>query len=207
MQIISALSANTEAKYLTDGFWQRFVPTPEASLVYQPLKAFLAYTADMSHISVIYDRDEPITSLITQHFQKPISFHQDYPLHITSYNLVYIIPRSASYSKSVWIQCERLSKFGTIFGHSLPDLTPYITTYWNIVPNYINAKLTDMGAQHILFIVLTTNTITEFSKYKFNMASLTVSRKHVKLPSQKDDLKIIAGLKEIEKIFKVDNIQ
>ena len=64
-----------------------------------------------------------------------------------------------------------------------------------------------MGAQHILFIVLTTNTITEFSKYKFNMASLTVSRKHVKLPSQKDDLKGIAGLKAIEKIFKVDNIQ
>ena len=52
-----------------------------------------------------------------------------------------------------------------------------------------------MGAQDLLFRVLTPDTITKVSQYKFNIEYLIVSPKHVKLPSQNE--KKNAGLKEI----------
>ena len=48
-----------------------------------------------------------------------------------------------------------------------------------------------MGAQDLLSIVLTPDAISEVSQYKSRMESLYVSPKHVKLPPQKDNLKVI----------------
>ena len=55
-----------------------------------------------------------------------------------------------------------------------------------------------MGAQYLLSRFLTPNKITEVSQYNFNMKSLTVSPKNIRLTSQKQDLKVISGLKAIE---------
>ena len=96
IHLISDLSANPEAKYLTCGCQQRFFPTPGAFLAYIPLRDFSAYTADTGLISAIAKRFKPLTSLITQHFHQPLSAHQDSILHITSYTLVFRIPKSTS---------------------------------------------------------------------------------------------------------------
>ena len=47
----------------------------------------------------------------------------------------------------------------------------------------------------------------EVSRYDFDMSSLIVTPKHVKLSYQEEELRCIAGLKDIEKPFKVVNIQ
>ena len=159
IHMISAQSANPEANYLTYVCQQQFAPTPGACLLYQYLRSFSAYTAETGRISVISDRVDTITSLIPQHLHQPLSAHQYYPLHITPYNLVSRMPRSASDPKPAFIQCGRHSNFWVIFGLSLPDLTPYSTAYCNIVSHYINAKLTEMGAQDLLYRVLTPDVI------------------------------------------------
>ena len=160
---INALYENTKAKYLIDGCHQRFVPTSGACLAYQPLRSLSDHYSNTGRISVILDMLKPITLLITQHFHHTLSAHQYSPLDITPYKLIYRSPRSASNSKPAFIQCGRHSGFGAIFGLSPPDLTPYITTYCNLVPHYINSKLTEIGAQDLLSIVPTTKAITEFS--------------------------------------------
>ena len=63
-----------------------------------------------------------------------------------------------------------------------------------------------MGEQNILSIFLTPDLIAEFSQYVFNMKSLTVSPKNVKMPSQKENIKGIEGPKAIKILFKVVNI-
>ena len=114
---------------------------------------------------------------------------------------------SAPESKPAFIQCGIHSNFGAIFGIRLPDLTPYRTAYCNIVPHYINEKLTQMGAQYILPRVLTPNATTEVSQNKLITESLNASPKYVKLPPQEKDIKGIAGFKAIENIFRFVNIQ
>ena len=175
--------------------------------MYQPLRDLLAYTAETGCLSVIADRVKPITSLIIQNFYHPFSSHQESPMNITPYNLVSLIPRSDSDPKTAFIQCVRHSKFGSIFGLILPDITPYITTYCNLVPHYINAKLKDVGAQDLLPRVLAPDTITEVPQYEFNMESINVYPKNVKISSQEKDPKGITGLKSIKNTFKVINIQ
>ena len=64
-----------------------------------------------------------------------------------------------------------------------------------------------MGAQDLIHRVLTTHAIMEVSRYDFDMSSLIVTPKHVKLSYQEEELRCIAGLKDIEKPFKVVNIQ
>ena len=85
-----------------------------------------------------------------------------------------------------------------MFGLCLPE---YSTAYCNIVNYYINAKLVDVGSQYLLPKVLTLDVTTVVSQYEFKIEYLTISPKHVKLPSQEEDLKGIAGLGDIEKPF------
>ena len=147
--------------------------------------------ANSGHIPVILDRVDTIPSLIPKNLHIPLSIHQDSPLHISPYNLVSDMPRSATKPKPASIKCGRHSKFGTLFGLSLPDLIPYHTTYCKLVPHYIHTKLLYMGEQYLIPRVLTSNAIMEVSQYEFDVSLLTVSPKHVRLTSPEEDIRSI----------------
>ena len=134
---------------------------------------------------------DTINSLITHHFYLPLSIHQDPQLHLLPYNLVLKIPRLSTKPNTDFTQCGRHSKFGTLFGLSLPDLIPYHTTYCKLVPHYIHTKLLYMGEQDLIPRVLTSNAIMEVSQYEFDVSLLTVSPKHVRLTSPEEDIRSI----------------
>ena len=64
-----------------------------------------------------------------------------------------------------------------------------------------------MGAQYILSRVITSNKILQVLQYECQTESLTVAPKHVKLPTQKEDIKGIVGLEAIKKPFEFVKIQ
>ena len=65
-----------------------------------------------------------------------------------------------------------------------------------------------MGAHDIIPRALALDSTEEVYQNIFNMPSLNIYLKHVKLPSwEEEDLRGITGLEEIENSFKVFNIQ
>ena len=98
--------------------------------------------------------------------------YQKYLLHISPYTLVVNISRFASDTQPAFIQCEKYARFGSIFGLSLPDISFNCKSFPNLIPHYLNTKLTEMGADNIILRVFTSDFISEVSQYDFDMDKL-----------------------------------
>ena len=96
--------------------------------------------------------------------------------------------------------------FCVIFGLSLPELTPYPTAYIKLVPQYLNSKMVEIGAEYLISRILTAEVISEVTQYNFDIPYLMVIPHPVKPPYQEDNLEGISGLKSIYNSFKVVNI-
>ena len=113
------------------------------------------------------------------------------------------MPRSAYDHQPYFLQYGRQSKLGSTFGISPSYLSNNFSNYWNLVSNYLHAKLIKLGPEDLFYWVLTSDAISEVSQHDFNMEELTVSPKQVKLPRNKDNFKGITGIKTTDNSFKV----
>ena len=108
------------------------------------------------------------------------------PLHISPFNIVEKMPRLSSKKLPSFLQYGRHTKFGTIFGLSLPDLSSNCSGFCNCVPHHLYANSTDLGAEELATRVLTEDVISEVCQYYFNTKELTVNPKYVKLPCNEE---------------------
>ena len=154
IHLLSAFSDNQDQKYLTEGCQKPFIPAHGVCLAYQTHRALSSYITKSGRILVIFNMVEPTSSLTPDHFHQPLYTHQYPTLNITPLNLISRIPRRGSDSKPAFIQCGWHAKFGAIFGLSLPEITPYSTTYRNLVPHYLNIKMVEMGAEELITRIL-----------------------------------------------------
>ena len=104
-------------------------------------------------------------------------------LHICPLNLVTKIPRSVSNKHPTFLQYGKHSKFGSIFGISLSNLSTSLSNFCNIVPHYLHAKLTELGDEDLSSQVLTPYKISKVRQYDFSTEDLSVNPKDVKLSS------------------------
>ena len=84
-----------------------------------------------------------------------------------------------------FLQCGRHTKFGTIFGLSIPDLQVNCLDLCDRVHHFLYAKLTELGAEDLASRVLTEDAISEVTQCDFNIEEITVTPKHARLPSNK----------------------
>ena len=101
----------------------------------------------------------------------------------TTLKLVDKIPIPASNHQPAFLQCVRHSKFGSIFGISIPELSTNWYNFFNMVTHYIHAKLIELRAEDLSYRFLTSDSISEVNQYDFNIEDLTVSPKHAEIPS------------------------
>ena len=64
--------------------------------------------------------------------------------------------------------------------------------------------MTDLGARNPASRILTADSLSEVSQYKFYMEKMTVYHKHVTLKNNKNEGKGISGMKSIDNPFKVN---
>ena len=118
-------------------------------------------------------------------------------LHISPFNIVAKCTRTSTENVPVFLQCGRHKKIGTTLGLSLPDLSVNCSDFCNQVTHFLYAKLTELGAEDLSSRVLTADAISEATQYNFNIENLTVTTKHVRLPSNDEDLTGIYGLENV----------
>ena len=70
-----------------------------------------------------------------------------YPLHISPFIIVEKTPRSSYDKLPAFLKYGRHSKFGTIYGLSLPDLPINWSDLFNHIIYFLYAKLTELGAE------------------------------------------------------------
>ena len=78
--------------------------------------------------------------------------------------------------------------------------------FYNRVPHFIYAKLTELEAEDLATRVLMEDAISEVTQYEFNIKDLTVTPKHVRLTCNEEYLSGKAGLENISNPFKMVNI-
>ena len=83
-----------------------------------------------------------LVSFILDHFHILLTMDQESLLHISNFILVSKISRSGSDPLPEFLQCGRHSKFGSTFGLSLPSLAFNCIQFYNLLPNFLNSKLT-----------------------------------------------------------------
>ena len=116
------------------------------------------------------------------------------------------IPRTSTDKLPAFLQYGRHTKLGTIFWLIPPDLSVNCSYLFNQVPHVLYAKLTKLGAEDMATRVMTVHAISEATQYNFNTEYLIVPPKHVRLPSNKENLAGIAGLENMSNPFKTVNI-
>ena len=89
------------------------------------------------------------------------------PLYINPYNLISTIPRPGKDPLPAFLQCEKHHKWGTVFELSLSDLAQNCMEFCNIVPNYINVKITKMDAENLPPTLITAEEISVVYQYDF----------------------------------------
>ena len=103
--------------------------------------------------------------------------YHKYSLYISPYNLAYKMTKSDTDPHPNFLQYGRNSKFGSIFGLSLPYLSSNSTILYRIVPHFLHEKPMYMGAYDLIHFVLASYDISEVSKYIFDMEKFTVTPK------------------------------
>ena len=142
IHLLSALSYDPNPKYITSETKQRFIPSPGVCIVYTPHRSFSEYLEYPGRISVIGEIAEEIEYLIPEHFHLLLSMDKDSSIHIYSFNMVAKNLRTPTDHLPAFLQCVRHTKFGTIFGLSLPDLSVNYFDSCNRVLHFLYDKLT-----------------------------------------------------------------
>ena len=137
---------------------------------------------DPGRIYIIAEISEPIRSVITKNFQLPLSMDHKYPLHIPPYNIVANITRSQSDPSRSYSNVENTPIFGSIFVLSITYLLSNCMRFCNLVPQYINAKLKQMGGENLISRVLVSDSISDVSQYEFYMDHLSFTPTKFVLP-------------------------
>ena len=88
VHLLSALSSEPYAKYLTTGFQQKLVPAPGSCIAFEPKISFTAYLTDTGHISVISESSTPIDLVQLEQFHSPLKRDNTSHLFISPYNTV-----------------------------------------------------------------------------------------------------------------------
>ena len=160
------------------------------------------YLEDLGKISVIPERVEAIESLIPEHFHLPLSMDKESYIHIYTFNIVVKMPRAPTDNIPTFLQCGQHTKFGTIFGLSLPDLSVNCSDFCNRVPYFLYFKLTGLGEEYLASRFLTVDAISKVTQYDLYTENLTVTPKNVILTSNEEYLTCIVGLEKISNPFK-----
>ena len=96
VHLLSTLSSDPDAKYLTTRCQQIFVPAPGSCISFEPKQSFAAYLADTGRISVISDSAITIDSIQPEKFHSPLTTDETSPLFISPYNIISQMPISKS---------------------------------------------------------------------------------------------------------------
>ena len=80
VHLLSALSEDSDVKWLTSGYQQRFLPAPGACIAFDPKGTFAAYLADTGWISAIQETAYPIEYIQTTQFNAPLTTDDPAPL-------------------------------------------------------------------------------------------------------------------------------
>ena len=94
VQLLSALSTETDSKHPTTGFQQRFVPAQGDCITFKTKRNFAAYLSENGYISFISETATTIDLLLSEQFHAPLTTDKTYPLFVSPYNTIYKIPRS-----------------------------------------------------------------------------------------------------------------
>ena len=144
------------------------LPTPGACIAFEPKRSFVAYLVDTGRISFISYSAIPIDYIQPEQFHPPLTTDETSPLFISPYNIISKIPRSSSDPLPAFLNCGRHTKLGIVFGVILPNLSLNCTNVCIILPHYLNAIMTDIGAGNLVPRILTADALSEVSQFKFN---------------------------------------